>query len=321
MLLHRRQFINGCVAFGAAGAFAGVSAVPRPPNGRSILEQVRDGRPLTDVEVIDAHAHFNGVIEDGRLPSGVQGLIEAMDRCGINLSLFSNSTGISAANAEVYHASHEAAAAAVRAHPGRLRAYVVFHPNLLDASLKESEGIVEAGSPFVGFKLHGVGHNYPVDGPSYRRAYDFAHRHKLPVLFHVKSSHGAETPTLHNEALPVVLSRVLDEFTGMKLIIAHYGRGVVDWAGFTARHPNAFMETAASGVPYRVLERTVAAAGPDTILFGTDSTYLSPGAQLAKVGLADIEEEDKKKILGENARRVFSAALDASRLSLAEPRP
>ncbi len=321
MLLHRRQFINGCVAFGATGTFVGASAGPRPPNGRSILEQVRDGRPLTNVEVIDAHAHFNGVIEGGRLPSGVQGLIEAMDRCGINLSLFSNATGISAANAEVYHASHEAAAAAVRAHAGRLRAYVVFHPNLLDASLKESERIVEAGSPFVGFKLHGVGHNYPVDGPSYRRAYDFAHRHKLPVLFHVKSSHGAEAPTLNNEALPAVLSRVLDEFTGMKLIIAHYGRGVVDWAGFSAKHSNAFMETAASGVPYRVLERTVAAAGPDTILFGTDSTYLSPGAQLAKVGLADIGEEDKKKILGENARRVFGAALDASRLSLAEPRP
>ena len=284
------------------------------PEGSSILEQVRDGRPLNAVDVIDAHAHFNGVMEGGELPRGVRTLIAAMDRCGINLSLFSNSTGISAANAEVYHASHKAAAAAVDAHPKRLRAYVVFHPNLLDDSLRESEKIVESGSPFVGYKLHGVGHDYPVDGPNYRRAYDFAHRHKLPVLFHIKSSHGAETPTLNNEPLPVVLSRVLSEFSGMKLIIAHYGRGVIDWAGFTAKHSNAFMETAASGVPFRVVERTVAAAGASTILFGTDSIYLSPGAQLAKVGLADIEEEDKKKILGGNARRLFGSALDANQL-------
>ena len=206
------------------------------------------------------------------------------------------------------------AAEAVRAYPERLRAYVVFHPNLLDATLKQSEQLLKRGSPFVGFKLHGVGHDYPVDGPNYRRAYDFAHRHKLPVLFHVKSSHGAETPTLRNEPLPFVLSRVLDEFTGMKLIIAHYGRGVDDWAGFTRKHSNAFMETAASGVPYRVLERTVAAAGPDTIMFGTDATYLSPGAQLAKIGVADLSEEEKKKILAGNARRVFGGALDSSQL-------
>ncbi len=325
MVLTRRQFVTSSAGLGAASLLgaeraraAGRAGAARPgttENGSSILEQVRDGRPLTDVDVIDAHAHIGGVMEGGKLPGGVGTLIGAMDRCGINMSLFSNSTGISAANAEVYHAAHTAAAAAVRAHPDRLRAYVVFHPNLLDASLRESEHLVEAGSPFVGYKLHGVSHDYPVDGPNYRRAYEFAHRHKLPVLFHVKSSHGAETPTLNHEPLPVVLSRVLSEFTGMKLIIAHYGRSVTDWAGFTAKHSNAFMETAASGVPYRVVERTVAAAGPDTILFGTDSTYLSPGAQLAKVGLADIKEEDKKKILARNARRLLGTALNAGRLN------
>ena len=91
----------------------------------------------------------------------------------------------------------------------------------------------------------------------------------------------------------------------MKLVIAHFGRGIEDWAGFTVKHPNVFMETAASGVPFRILEQTVAAAGPDRILFGTDSTYLSPGAQLAKIALADISDHAKKGILAANAHKLF----------------
>jgi predicted TIM-barrel fold metal-dependent hydrolase len=290
------------------------SAAGQAASEKSIAERARAAEPLVGIDVIDAHAHFSGTLQNGALPPGVSRLLAAMDRCGINLSLFSNSTGISAATADVYDAAHDAADAAVRAHPDRLRAYVVFHPHLLEASIAMAQRIVKPGSAFVGFKLHGVSHNDPVDGPNYRQAYAFAHRHKLPVLFHVKSSHGAETPTLKNEPLPVVLARVLDEFSGMKLIIAHFGRGVVDWAGFTAAHPNVFMETAASGVPFRVLERTVGAAGPDTILFGSDSTYLSPGAQLAKVALADISEPAKKKILAANARRLFGKSLDPSQL-------
>ena len=307
----RRQFVSRSIGTGAALA-AGRELVRAAPAPKSILETLRNAEPLDSVEVIDAHAHFSGVLRNGKLPPGVRELIRAMDRCGINQTLFSNSSAIGAPTPEAFRAGNEAAIAAVKAHPDRLRAYLVFQPHFLDASLAMAERILDADSGLIGFKLHGVSHNYPLDGDGYRRAYQFAHKHRLPVLFHVKSSHGAETPTLRGESLPVVLSRVLDEFTEMKLIIAHFGRGVDDWAGFTAKHPNAFMETAASGVPYRILERTVAAAGPDRILFGTDSTYLSPGAQLAKIAFADISEESKKQIFASNARRVFGSTLAAA---------
>jgi predicted TIM-barrel fold metal-dependent hydrolase len=306
----RRQFVSRSIGTGvilsSRREHGGAT-----PTSKSILETVRDAEPLDNVEVIDTHAHFSGALQNGKLPSGVRKLIQAMDRCGIDQTVFSNSSAIGAATPEVLRAGNEAAVAAVKAHPDRLRAYLAFQPHFLDASLAMAEQILDPDSGLVGFKLHGVSHNYPVDGESYRRAYQFAHEHRLTVLFHVKSSHGAETPTLRGESLPIVVSRVLDEFTEMKLIIAHFGRSIDDWADFTAKHPNAFMETAASGVPYRILERTVAAAGPDRILFGTDSTYLSPGAQLAKIAFADIPEQSKKQIFAWNARRVFGSNLAA----------
>jgi predicted TIM-barrel fold metal-dependent hydrolase len=44
-------------------------------------------------------------------------------------------------------------------------------------------------------------------------------------------------------------------------------------------------------------------------MFGSDSTYLSPGAQLSVVGFAEISDADKEKILARNARRVFGKRL------------
>jgi len=305
----RRQFVSASIGTGAMLACGRRLAHAAP--AKSILETVRDAEPLNNVEVIDAHAHFGGVLRNGKLPPGVQALIRAMDGCGINQSLFSNSAAIGAPTPDAFRAGNEAAIEAVKVHPDRLRAYLVFQPHFLDASLAMAERVLDPKAGLVGFKLHGVSHNYPLDGEGYRRAYQFAHQHRLPVLFHIMSSHRAETPTLRGESLPVVLARVLDEFSGMKLIIAHFGRSVEDWAGFTAKHPNAFMETAASGVPYRTLERTIAAAGPERILFGTDSTYLSPGAQLAKIAFADIAEETKKAIFASNARRVFGGSIAA----------
>ena len=57
----------------------------------------------------------------------------------------------------------------------------------------------------------------------------------------------------------------------------------------------------------------LASAGPDRILFGSDTTYLSPGAELAKIAFADIGEEAKKQSLASNARRVFGKSIAAGK--------
>ena len=263
-MLTRREFVSTSMVGGAA--LSGAAGLTSGQTNESIAQRVRDAKPL-DIEVIDSHAHFSGVMQGGQLPAGVGALLRAMDRCGINLSLFSNSSAIGASSPEGFRAGNEAAIAAVKAHPDRLRGYLVFQPHFVDASLAMAEHILDPDLGLVGFKLHGVSHNYPVDGEGYRQAYQFAHQHNLPVLFHVKSSHGTETPTLRNEPLPVVLSRVLSEFTRMKLVIAHFGRGIEDWADFTAEHPNAFMETAASGCSFSGLgeDRGVRRTQPDSV--------------------------------------------------------
>ena len=40
-------------------------------------------------------------------------------------------------------------------------------------------------------------------------------------------------------------------------------------------------------------------------LYGSDVNFISAAQQIGRVALADIPEEDKRKILGENARGIF----------------
>jgi predicted TIM-barrel fold metal-dependent hydrolase len=302
-MMNRRQFVARAVGAGAM-MYAGRTLLDAASPAQSVSDSLRNAEPVA-ADVIDAHAHFAGVLDNGKLPQGVADLLRSMDRCGIDLAFASSTAAINGATPDEFRAGNETTVAVAKAHPTRLKGYLVFQPNFLDASLAMSERLLDPSSGLVGFKLHGVSHNYPMDGDGYRRAYQFAHQHRLPVLFHLQGSNLVEMPTLRGEPLPAVLSRVVTEFTGMKLILAHFGRGAGNWVDFATKHPNVVIETAASDGSYRVLERTVARVGSDRILFGTDSTYLSPGGQLAKVVLADLSDEDKRNILALNARRVF----------------
>ncbi|PYV16733.1 MAG: hypothetical protein DMG21_10675 [Acidobacteria bacterium] len=76
-------------------------------------------------------------------------------------------------------------------------------------------------------------------------------------------------------------------------------------------HPNLSADTCASTWPYRHLERYVEALGAERILFATDATYLAIGPQVAKVAFATISEDQKRGILGGNARRIFGSRLPA----------
>ena len=81
-------------------------------------------------------------------------------------------------------AAHDECAEAVAKNSRSLRAYLVFHPHLLEASKAQMSRALEPNSPFVGFKLHGGIHQYPADGPNYRPVFEFANEHRLHVLYH-----------------------------------------------------------------------------------------------------------------------------------------
>ncbi len=54
-----------------------------------------------------------------------------------------------------------------------------------------------------------------------------------------------------------------------------------------------------------LIERTAKLFGADRILMGTGLPIQNPGIEMAKQQTLDLPDKDKKKIIGENARRLF----------------
>ena len=143
------------------------------------------------------------------------------------------------------------------------------------------------------------------------RIYAAAEARRRPVMFHTGTS---IFPGARNRfADPMAVDDVAVDFPNLPIILAHAGRPLfMETAVFLARrHPNVHLDL--SGIPPRrlleYLPRLEEIA--PRCLWGTD--YPSPGVASMKKNVQDflslpISEEAKRKILWDNAERVFEDA-------------
>ncbi|MBQ9920757.1 MAG: amidohydrolase family protein, partial [Clostridia bacterium] len=75
-------------------------------------------------------------------------------------------------------------------------------------------------------------------------------------------------------------------------------------------YPNMYICTCA-GIHFRTTEDLVDAFGADKILVGSDSVIFDPTFGIGPVAFADISEENKRKILGENAKKLMEKIKEA----------
>ncbi len=295
----RRRFLRNSSAVGAILTSAPLAAqAPR----KTILEMARAAERLDGVDIVDAHAHIGDTPADAIWPQQPGELLEDLDRCGIGIAIFSHVGAIFALTPESLVGAHDSSARAVREHPRRLRAYMVFHPHQLETSMKQVKRIIEPGSPFIGLKLHGALHQYPADGPNFRPAFEFARQHRLPVLYHAAGI---------GDDWPKGVARLADEFTEVPIVLAHFGPGEELLPTLMKGRGNLYIDTCLSTGRFRQVERVVRSIGVEKVLFATDAAFNSAVAGFAKVAMADLPESEKKMVLGGNARRIFGKALPA----------
>lgn len=296
-LVSRRRFLHASGSLGAClSASGGKAQAPR----RTILQMAKAAEKLEGVDIVDVHAHIRDTPPGRIWPQDPESLLEDMDRCGMGLAVFSHMGAIEALTGPDLKAAHDDSTRAVRRHPGRLRGYLVFHPHQLETSVAEMQRALERDSPFVGFKLHGAFHHYPADGASYRPVFRFAQEHRLPVLFHVAAM-GRDW----NETI----GRLADEFSGMNLILAHWGPGEEILPLLMKGRSNLYVDTCLSTGRHRQVERIVKSIGVEKVLFATDAAFNSAVAGFAKVAFADLPEDEKRLVFGGNARRIFGKLL------------
>lgn len=154
--------------------------------------------------------------------------------------------------------------------PSRVRFIAALNPHFHFPVRAELERQLGLGA--VALKLHGVHGGYAPNDPALYPAFALCEERGVPVVFHCGTSvyPGAD----NRYADPVAMDRVAGDFPGLRIALAHAGRGWwYDAAAFLAlARPNIWLEI--SGLPPRRLPDYF--AGVDfarvarRMIFGTD---------------------------------------------------
>lgn len=255
----------------------------------SIAARARNGERLDDVPIIDAHGHLGRWYQFPTHLASAEAVLRTMDRVGINTLCVSGH--VSAAGVDFVRGNDECMNA-MQQYPGRFFAYITVYPNHPDGVLQEIQRC-EAGG-LRALKIHSY-HGKPYNAPEYQPAYERANEMGYPVLAHTWGKELAE------------IREMAQQYPRINWLLAH--SGVNQWDDYVKiakDFDNVYLEICTSLTGYRWVERFIKEVGAHKVLFGSDVAFLSVTQQLGRVALANITEEEKRQVLGLNAKRIFN---------------
>lgn len=189
---------------------------------------------------------------------------------------------------------------------GRLIGAVSYNPFKIKESLQEvKKAIVDYDFKYV--YCHSLGFGLPPNDRRYYPLYTLALEYDVPVGF--QTGHSAEIMP-SDVGRPIYIDRVALDFPDVKFILSHTGWPWIDeWIAMVWKHPNVYGDI--SSYPPRALpekdkliEFMNSWRGEDKVLFGTNGLGLKRCKQ--QFMELPLKDEVKRKILRENALRVFN---------------
>jgi predicted TIM-barrel fold metal-dependent hydrolase len=255
---------------------------------KTLADYGRLGQALP-FQAIDVHGHL------GRFGFAIPGadndyLVGEMDRVGVGRILMSHTRCMSA-NTEY---GNRVVAETMEALPGRVLGYLSAWPSDRETVAAAADRWLAHG--FVGIKIHNAtGFSYTI--PDYEPLFERANERRLLVLLHTWAADRDFSDA----------RKLAARWPGANFILAHAGCERVDEYIKVAREfPNVFLDTTLSRSPFGLIELMAGGAGAEKILWGSDSYFLSMSQQVGKVLGSRIPDDDKRKILRDNAARLLA---------------
>jgi predicted TIM-barrel fold metal-dependent hydrolase len=261
-----------------------------------VLEKAKQGKPLDDILVIDAHAH---IAHDGATGVGFMhqpfsdaaGMYERAKCMGIDKMCISSWLGIWAD----FEAGNEIVRSAMERFPGFYHGYATLQPQYIrewEPHLKK----VYSDYRMEGLKPYHPRTDIPYNDPLWHPWYEYGNAIRAYTLLHPSPNFTAE------------LNDIAPRYPDMTFIIAHCGGSFATARqGIEAavRFPNVVLEITLTSVTYKVIEYMVEHAGAERVLFGTDQPMRDPIPQFGWVAYSHCSYEEKKKIFGLNMKRII----------------
>jgi predicted TIM-barrel fold metal-dependent hydrolase len=257
------------------------------------FDAVHQGRPISDVEIIDFHAHV-GPYYNMHIPDAdAAAMVKTMDLCGIDKAVISTTmsfdTDIVLGNTIMLDA--------LAAFPGRLYGACAVSGNYPELSLAELERTM-ANPAVVMIKVHPWSTRCRLDDRRLTPILDYAAARGHFVLVHTwldADPYGSQD----------LFAAVAAQYPAIKWLMGHSGGpfGSVHAVELAEKGENIYLDLTLSMCPAQQVEFFVREVGPERVIFGTDNPFIDPRPQIGRVALAGISDEDKAKIFGGNVRR------------------
>ena len=257
-----------------------------------------------EIQAIDVHGHYGRLtghvcaVANRLMSAGPTEVVRRARVANVWRTLVSPLAGLMVrSHADTARANVDACRK-VPKHPGLLQ-WFILNPRCADTF---EQGPEMLRNPWcAGIKIHPELHKYPIRKHG-RRIFEFAEKHGVVV-----QSHSGQERSMPEEFL-----RFANDFPGVKIIISHLGYGYDDiiWHQVRAiqksRHGNLFTDTSSMrSIMPNLLEWAVHEIGADHILFGSDTPVYHAPMHRARVDYADISLAEKRRILRENALKLF----------------
>ncbi len=217
--------------------------------------------------------------------------------------------------------------AAVARHPARFVGFFMFNPAAPDAASRLTALL--DGSLLRVVALFPAMHRYRLDDPAVDAVFSRAAATGAAVFIHcgvltvgVRKRLGLPSAFDLRLGDPLAAAAVAARYPTVPVIVPHFGAGLLREALMAADQcGNILLDTSSSNgwMKYHpgltldaVFRQALSVAGPDRLLFGTDSSFFPRGwnrpvhdAQMAALAAAGIEGEVCDRIMGSNFDRLF----------------
>jgi len=218
-------------------------------------------------------------------------------------------------------------ATAVTRHPGRFVGFFA-----LDASAPDAAERAERAFGALGLRcacLFPAMHRYRLDDPRVGAVFEIAAAHRGTIFAHcgylsigARTRLGLASPFDLRLGDPLTLAAMAARFPSVPVIVPHFGAGFFREALMAAEIcPTIHLDTSSSNawlkyVPGLTLaeafRRALTVAGPNRLLFGTDSSFFPRGwhrviygAQRTALDSLGVETDVAEQVFGGNFERLF----------------
>lgn len=287
----------------AAGNISRLAKLEKPPlpyqggkNHDWIVERAKEGKPLDNMLVIDAHAHMSHDGAEGvgfmHLPYGdATSMVERAKLMGIQKMCVS---GFLAVWVD-YDEGNKIVWDAMKQYPNFYCGYAALQPQYVKDWKKEFQK-VHKKYKMGGMKPYFPRTNIPYNDKLWAPWYEYGNKMNAYALIH-------PSPNVVTE-----VNDIAAKYPKIAFIIAHCGGSYQDARNgieMAKKNPNVSLEITLTSVTYRVIEYMVQHVGADRVLFGTDQPMRDPIPQFGWMAYSHCTVPEKKKMFGLNMQRIL----------------